>query len=74
LYQQYINQDKIISAKEHPINKSHYLEAQVKLAGSGKIETNYVYVENNSVHIIRPLAIDESNSVVKKISTLFLPR
>ena len=65
-YQQYINQDKIISAKEHPINKGHYLEVQVKLADSGKMETNYVYVQNNIVHILRPLVIDELNSVVKK--------
>lgn len=65
-YQQYINQDKIISAKEHPINKGHYLEVQVKLADSDKIETNYAYVQNNIVHILRPLVIDEPNSVVKK--------
>lgn len=65
-YQQYTSQDKIISAKERPINKGHYLEVQVKLADSGKMETNYVYVQNNIAHILRPLVIDELNSVVKK--------
>ncbi len=49
---------KIVSVVEHPIGKSSYLEITVAggwLISSGKKpEVNYVYVQNNIVHILKP--------------------
>ncbi|MBP7875733.1 hypothetical protein KA012_01930 [Candidatus Woesebacteria bacterium] len=51
---------KIVSVVEHPIGKSSYLEITVAggwmISSGEKPEVNYVYVQNNIVHILKPVS------------------
>jgi hypothetical protein len=63
----YASQEKNIILKtiKHSIQSNNYFELTIKET-NGQIITHYLYLQNNVVHIIQPLIINESTSMIKK--------
>ncbi|MHA1304175.1 MAG: hypothetical protein ACTSPI_10785, partial [Candidatus Heimdallarchaeaceae archaeon] len=69
-----VKRGEIISVKEYHAGTSTYLEVKVDNPFSQKAENHYLYVQNNILHIIKPMseeAYSTDSLIVKNIAIIF---